>query len=424
MRRRGGISRPFVLSAGLLAAALLAPSARAATIDVTATTDTGGSGCELREAIANANSDNPSPTNGCTRGSGADTINLPDGVIALDTEFPSSEPVISSDITLNGQGIASSRITLQNLTVGRILHVATNGNLALRSANLYGGVLADNGGAIKNEGVLSLDGVEMGENQAISSDGGAIYGAPGSSTTIANSVIGAPGHGNIADRNGGGISVAGGSLLVVNSLFADDQAKGANPNGIGGAISITDTSSTLHTHQIVHSVITNGQGDRGGGIFSSMVSPQSMRIDGSTFAGNAVTTSGGGGILFGPFTIVNSTFSGNSASNGGGLALDSSPDSASITSSTLAANQDVSPSFAAGIQMNGGQLTLESSILDDQGAGTDCTVSGGTIASGGYNLVSDTSCGLSGAGDLQSADPRLGPLADNGGPAIGAPGTP
>src|SRR5439155_22233245 len=40
----------------------------------------------------------------------------------------------------------------------------------------------------------------------------------------------------------------------------------------------------------------------------------------------------------------------------------------------------------------------------------------GSITSAGHNLSSDGSCGLAGAGDLQKVDPKLGELADNGGP--------
>ena len=54
-------------------------------------------------------------------------------------------------------------------------------------------------------------------------------------------------------------------------------------------------------------------------------------------------------------------------------------------------------------------------------------MAGGTAAQGanrggpvpppllGHNLDDDASCGLQGAGDLSGADPRLGPLQDNGG---------
>jgi hypothetical protein len=49
----------------------------------------------------------------------------------------------------------------------------------------------------------------------------------------------------------------------------------------------------------------------------------------------------------------------------------------------------------------------------NQLSGGDCMF---PITSNGYNLDSDGSCGLTGAGDLSHKNPLLGPLANNGGP--------
>jgi len=38
------------------------------------------------------------------------------------------------------------------------------------------------------------------------------------------------------------------------------------------------------------------------------------------------------------------------------------------------------------------------------------------VADGGYNLSSDASCNFAAPGSLNNTDPKLGPLADNGGP--------
>ena len=59
------------------------------------------------------------------------------------------------------------------------------------------------------------------------------------------------------------------------------------------------------------------------------------------------------------------------------------------------------------------QLTLQNSIVANSSAGGNCA---GTIASNGFNLSSDNSCNLNGAGDLNGTDPLLGPLQNNGGP--------
>ncbi len=42
----------------------------------------------------------------------------------------------------------------------------------------------------------------------------------------------------------------------------------------------------------------------------------------------------------------------------------------------------------------------------------------GTLSDAGHNLSSDASCGFSGLGSLNDADPKLAPLADNGGATL------
>ena len=57
------------------------------------------------------------------------------------------------------------------------------------------------------------------------------------------------------------------------------------------------------------------------------------------------------------------------------------------------------------------KASITGSIIDG-GASLDCV--GGT--SGGYNVISDNTCGTATTGDLKSTDALLGPLAANGGP--------
>ena len=138
MAHHGALSRASIVLpvAGLLsvvAAALLAASAQAATIAVDALTDSGvaGSTCELREAITSANNDNAAG-NGCANGNGADTINVTmTGTITL-----SNSPIelsVDSDITIIGQGMLIGGTKVTQGTSGRIFHVTSpNGRLKLR----------------------------------------------------------------------------------------------------------------------------------------------------------------------------------------------------------------------------------------------------------------------------------------------------
>ena len=84
----------------LLGSATMVTPAFAAGITVNTFADEDGAGadCSLREAITAANTD--APYGGCPAGSGADTINLPDGLYTLTQG--SQLPTVSTTIIING----------------------------------------------------------------------------------------------------------------------------------------------------------------------------------------------------------------------------------------------------------------------------------------------------------------------------------
>ena len=92
-------------------------------------------------------------------------------------------------------------------------------------------------------------------------------------------------------------------------------------------------------------------------------------------------------------TLSYSTLSGNSATQGGGVY-----------------NQGT---FAKGL------VSLANTILNEGAAGENIYNDQGTVASLAYNLSSDDGGGyLTGPGDHINTDPMLGPLQNNGGPAL------
>ena len=146
----------------------------------------------------------------------------------------------------------------------------------------------------------------------------------------------------------------------------------------------------------------------------------------SSITGNSVDTSGdalGGGIYVwsgAELTAIATTIAGNLAKTGGngfggGLAIGPTA-SAVLRHVTLADNRVQAGSIAThgGNVSNGGQLTIEDSILTGGQAyfGANCY---GSLVKGGRNIDSGTTCGF-GAGHLSSTDPQLLPLADYGGP--------
>jgi hypothetical protein len=156
-------------------------------------------------------------------------------------------------------------------------------------------------------------------------------------------------------------------------------ANGSNPNGFGGGL------ENFGTVSISNSTFATNSAGFGGGLDNENFG--TVSISNSTFATNSAPNLDGGGLFNdgGTVSISNSTFATNSAGEGGGLFNEST---ASIGGSIVANN-------------TGGNCFLQF---------------GGVITSTGYNLESGTDCGLTSTGDLQNTDPKLGPLASNGGP--------
>jgi hypothetical protein len=264
-------------------------------------------------------------------------------------------------------------------------------------------------------------------------------------------------------RNGSnhllGYKVAGGACVVGNGDIVLDHATVSGCSAIGegaygGAILATNISfytSTLSGNTAQGSLPTNVTAAYGGGAFAyfgtvalydSLVSGNRASIDPantyagyntgggifadnggivlrSTIAGNYTDGTGGGMASHGPVIIANSTISGNTAGKkaGGGLFVRNSIPSA-IRSSTITRN---SAQTGAGVYSAGTAPTLrmESTIV----AGNNSTAPGADFSSaypltilGANNLLIGASASVTLPPDTLHADPRLQPLANNGGP--------
>lgn len=139
-----------------------------------------------------------------------------------------------------------------------------------------------------------------------------------------------------------------------------------------------------------------------------------LTLRSSTLSDNS-SAYGGGGIVLGATTMENSTISGNhAASVGGGMIALGDVD---VHNSTIAANTAVDG--GAGIFFpEAHAFALQSSIVATNTGDTDYAADLGspyaTTISGTNNLVLGSDLGL--PADTLSEDPRLAPLADNGGP--------
>jgi IPTL-CTERM motif len=200
-------------------------------------------------------------------------------------------------------------------------------------------------------------------------------------------------------------------------LISGLHLTGKNPTGDGGAILKTAGDLTIDACLIDNST-TPGDGGAIRNRFSN--SGYYLTITNSTLAGN--TANKGGAISFEAgfgLTIANSTLANNHANDSSGaIGLNGF---AFIYNSTIAGN---TATFVGGINAQGPQLTLQSTILANNTDSTginDVNRTGGTFDATN-SLFSETFLpgdnvinGIN-TGNLQGANPQLGALANNGGP--------
>jgi hypothetical protein len=196
-------------------------------------------------------------------------------------------------------------------------------------------------------------------------------------------------------NGGGGIFNDNGTLTVTNSALSGNSAT----NGGGG---IFNYNGTLN---VMNSTLSGNSADFGGGIENN---GGGLTVTNSTLSGNS---SGGGGGIYntGTLTVTNSTLSGNSVtSSGGGGGIFNDGGTLTITNSTLSGNS-ATANNGGGIFNNGGTLNYANTIIANSSSLSDC-FNNATIGTNTKNLVEDNTCSPAVHGD-----PKLGPLANNGG---------
>jgi len=325
-RSGGGRALQYKLARSLAGAALLLALGQgiieAATINVTTANPKAkrDGQCSLIEAIINANRD-AAKHKDCPAGSGADTIVLPSSAdITLNsvnnrTHGRTGLPVITSPITIEGNGAEIVGNNKNRKRPFRLIAVGDTGELTLQNVTLSGGS-ADEGGAILNHGTLAVENSIISGNQ-----GGGVFN--GATLTIQNSTI--------SDNEGGGVTNTG-TLTIENSTLSLNTSA-----GVGGGVSNFGSGAV----SVKNSTISgNRAADRGGGIFN--FNPySSVSIENSIISGNHAVYSGGGIYNSGAVNVAGSTISGNSASRGGGAFNSRSyslPASLSLTNSTISGN--------------------------------------------------------------------------------------
>ena len=308
-----------------------------------------------------------------------------------------------------GVRIANSLLAnnVANFGDGGAVHIRHSHPLTVDQSTFTGNSADRDGGAVYANGVVTIDESSFAQNLA-GSDGGALY-TPGTATINVSTF-----NENVADR--------GGAIHSEGQLTINDSTLSGNTAGFGGAVQAFGNST------ITRSMFDENYGLYGGAIRSGI---GHTVVRDSSLTRNVVLGLGGAvDVRSGSFALVNSTVSGNSANfAGGGIWARNTQNSTVIQHSTITdntADADANGSGAGGgLRVeNNVNVTMEHAIVagnhDLSGAAPDVEndvhavysligIGQGAVITGGGNIVGTTT---------SPVDPRLGPLADNGGPTL------
>ncbi len=324
----------------------------------------------LREAIALANA-----------GLGNDTITFAAAMAGQPIPLSLGQLTISAPLTIRSLGAGQTTVNGQNAS--RLFHITnTAGNVTFDGLTLTGGKTTADG-----------------------QGGGAIRSVSTSQLTIQNSTV--SGNSTTGPNSRGGGIFSAGSVVVANSTISGNSTMDGVSGGGGMAVngSATIANSTISGNS------TRGSFSSGGGVFAA----GSLTVANSTISGNSTfnTFADGGGIYAAAaVTVANSTISGNFtgslaiAADGGGVYAATGP--VTIRNSIVAGNLDPQGGSHPDLRP-AGMLSVEFSLIGDNTGTGLAEVPVGTPDPSNGNLIG-------GGTDATRINPRLGPLANNGGP--------
>lgn len=364
-----------VLGASLLGMLALAGAASAAAFTVNSTADvalpsptsnTCPATCTLREAVQAA--DNTG---------GANTIKLPAGTYKLTIPSTATDDPSTGDLdiyntngstggvalSITGAGASSTILDANHLdryfaidspadslSVSGVTVENGSQNDATPSANSSS---SGNGGAVYNDGSLSIDQSVLTNNSAYGY-GGAVDADTGAiSTSITHSSVTQNSEQN---NDGGAVSALSGTLTLTGDTFTGNVSY-----NYGGAIYADEQGNTLGAFNISSTVMSgNAADDPGGAMYLSNTGP--ITVASSEFSNNNSSDDAGGAIAAtdtGRLTVSNSTFSNDNAGNDDGGAIYASSTDLSISNSAFTG--DVADN-GAGVYVDGTTSTAQQTI--------------------------------------------------------------
>ena len=359
--------------------------------------------------------------------------------------------ILNKDLTITGLGankltvsgnnasrvfdIEGGNVSVNGLTIanGRAEHGAGIGNysgtLTLSNCTLSGNTADLDGAGIGNySGTLTLTNCAFDGNSAAAGTYGAgIYNSSGTAT-LTNCTFT---HNNAL--SGAGIANSNGATLTLSNCVFDHNSAG-NAGGIQNAGTLTATGCTFTNSSVDYGggivnygtatlsdcTFSNNSAENGAGIRNA----GNLTLVGCTLSGNFVIDYGGAGIHnTGTATLTNCTLNGNvdGSGHGGAAIRNSSGATLTLNNCTLSGNIVRYGTVGGGgiLTDAASTLTLRNTIVSGNSADTGPNDIAGTAdPTSSHNLIGidgGLSNGVNG-NIVGVTDPKLAPLADNGGP--------
>ena len=250
-------------------------------------------------------------------------IDLVDGILTLDSDIVMTDDeaagfvggvAINKDIVIDGKGH-----TISAEDLGRIFSIGEGFTVTLTNATLINGK-ADKGGAIYNDGSLTLSDVKLSDNAA-DSYGGAVFN--NGHLVVSDSVFDSN---DIVNRGSASVDYGGaaiynwydGVLTVSGSNFTNNIKNYKNGDRLVGAI------ATIGDATISDSYFVNNTGRWGGAISASGYllagdDVNTLTVSGSTFKENGGLYGAGIFVWGSDFTVSDCVFDKNTASGKGNM---------------------------------------------------------------------------------------------------------
>ena len=265
-------------------------------------------------------------------------IGLVDGILTLDSDIAMTDDeaanfvngvIINKDIVIDGKGH-----TISAEDLGRIFSIGEGFTVTLTNATLINGK-ADKGGAIYNDGSLTLSDVKLSDNAA-DGYGGAVFN--NGHLVVGNSVFDSN---DIVNRGSASVDYGGaaiynwydGVLTVSGSNFTNNIKNYKNGDRLVGAV------ATIGDATISDSCFVNNAGRWGGAISASGYliagdDVNTLTVSGSTFKENGGLYGAGIFVAGSDFTVSDCVFDKNTAFGKGNMTPNNNNGAAIVVTDT------------------------------------------------------------------------------------------